>query len=106
MEILIKSNFSIIWKGLLLFFFSLGICNEVSFAQITETSDLPSGRDVYDNFNGGLEKETILDATNPMELMNRLRRATAMDDATSPSDAVDAALKALELDENAESSSY
>ncbi|QNI70042.1 hypothetical protein [Cyanobium sp. NS01] len=35
----------------------------------------------------------ILDATNPMDLMNRLRRATALDDATSPGDAVDAALQ-------------
>ena len=38
----------------------------------------------------------MLDATNPMELINRLRQATAMDDATSPSDAIDDALKALE----------
>jgi hypothetical protein len=35
----------------------------------------------------------VLDATNPVDLMNRLRRATAMDDATPPSDAIDAALK-------------
>ncbi len=35
----------------------------------------------------------ILDATNPMDLMNRLRRATALDDATPPGDAVDAALQ-------------
>ena len=33
-----------------------------------------------------------------MDLMNRLRRSTAMDDATAPSDAIDAALKALELE--------
>lgn len=36
---------------------------------------------------------SILDATNPMDLMNRLRRATALDDATPPGDAVDAAIQ-------------
>ncbi len=35
----------------------------------------------------------VFDATNPIDLMNRMRRATALDDATSPGDAVDAALK-------------
>ena len=40
------------------------------------------------NRSGGL-----LDTSNPIELMNRMRRGTAMDDATPPGDAVDAALK-------------
>jgi hypothetical protein len=35
---------------------------------------------------------SVLDATNPIDLMNRLRRATALDDATPPRDAIDAAL--------------
>ncbi|EAR20002.1 hypothetical protein WH7805_13818 [Synechococcus sp. WH 7805] len=38
----------------------------------------------------------MLDATNPMELMQRLRQATSLNDATAPSDAIDAALRALE----------
>ena len=33
-----------------------------------------------------------------MDLLNRLRRATAMDNATTPSDAIDEALKALEFE--------
>ena len=33
---------------------------------------------------------------NPMELMNIIRRASAMEDATSPSDAIDQALKAFD----------
>ena len=41
----------------------------------------------------GQPKGTVLDATNPMDLINRLRQATAMDDATDPADAIDAALK-------------
>lgn len=36
---------------------------------------------------------SALDSTNPWELMNKLRKATSLDDATQPSDAVDAALK-------------
>ena len=47
---------------------------------------------------GQKQNKTILDATNPMEFMNQLRQATAMDNATSPSDAIDEALKALEAE--------
>lgn len=45
------------------------------------------------DYGTGPQRNTVLDATNPIDLMNRLRRATAMDDATPPSDAIDAALK-------------
>ena len=38
---------------------------------------------------------SILDATNPMDLINRIRQSGAMDDATPPSDAIDEALKAF-----------
>lgn len=36
---------------------------------------------------------SVLDSANPIELMNKLRKATSMDDATPPGDAVDAALR-------------
>jgi len=36
---------------------------------------------------------SVLDSANPIDLMNKLRKATALDDATQPSDAVDAALR-------------
>lgn len=36
---------------------------------------------------------SLLDSANPIDLMNKLRRSTAMDDATQPGDAVDAALR-------------
>lgn len=46
---------------------------------------------------GGSGKGTsILNTTNPMELMNQLRRGAAMDDATPPKDSIDAALRELE----------
>ncbi|MCP9848423.1 hypothetical protein KBY88_01115 [Cyanobium sp. Morenito 9A2] len=39
----------------------------------------------------------ILDVKNPGDLINTLRRSSAMDNATPPGDAVDQALRALEL---------
>ena len=50
-------------------------------------------REIYgDTIGSG----SILDAANPMDFFNQIRRATAMDDATQPSDAIDAALKAYQ----------
>lgn len=37
-----------------------------------------------------------IDLNNPIDLINRLRRSTALDDATPPASAVDQAIKALE----------
>ena len=37
-----------------------------------------------------------LGISNPIDLINRIRRSTALDDATPPASAVDQALKALE----------
>jgi len=67
-------------------------------AQLSGDYQTPQERDLYNTVPGNNDKGTILDATNPMDLMNRLRRSTAMDDATDPSDAIDAALEALEQD--------
>jgi hypothetical protein len=64
---------------------------EAGYGQTMGTS--PQERQVYD---GGASKSSVLDATNPIDLMNRLRRSTAMDDATSPSQAIDKALKDLD----------
>jgi len=64
---------------------------EAGYGQTMGTS--PQERQVYD---GGGSKSSVLDATNPIDLMNRLRRGTAMDDATSPGQAVDKALKDFE----------
>jgi len=48
------------------------------------------------NFGTGPNRNSgggILDSANPIELMNKIRRGTAMDDATPPGDAIDAALR-------------
>jgi hypothetical protein len=45
------------------------------------------------NFGGGPSRNTsIFNTANPIDLMNVIRRGTAMDDATPPGDAIDAAL--------------
>lgn len=53
--------------------------------QLLDGGTTPNGR-------GG----SILESTNPLDLMNKLRRASAMDDATPPSSAVDQALRDFE----------
>lgn len=48
-------------------------------------------------FDGpGERPKGVLDATNPLELMNQLRRSSAMDNATPPGDAIDRALREME----------
>ena len=46
--------------------------------------------------NPGSDSGSILDASNPMDLINRIQRAGAMNDATPPSDAIDEALMELQ----------
>ena len=55
----------------------------------------PAEQEIY-NTEPGKPKGSVLDATNPMDLLNRLRQATSMSDATDPVDAIDAALKGWE----------
>ena len=54
-------------------------------------------RDIYNTLPGESKKKgSVLDVTNPMELMRTLRQATSMNDATDPVDAIDAALRELD----------
>ena len=64
-------------------------------AQLASPSSIPQDREIHNTFTPEEKKGSILDATNPMELLNRLKRATAMENATPPSDAIDDALKAF-----------
>ena len=44
------------------------------------------------------EKEDNLDLpTNPFEIVDRIRRANSMNDATNPSDAIDDAIKSFDM---------
>jgi len=47
--------------------------------------------------NGSPKAGSILDSTNPIDLMNKIRRGTAMDDATPPASAIDQALQQFEV---------
>jgi len=46
--------------------------------------------------SGSSRSSSILDSTNPIDLMNKLRRGTAMEEATSPESAIDQALRDLD----------
>jgi hypothetical protein len=58
-----------------------------------QTIDSPQQQRVLEDGTGSPSGNSVLDATNPIDLMNRLRRASAFDNATPPSDAIDAALR-------------
>ena len=65
-------------------------------AQMGSAYETPQERQIYSPDSAGSAGGSVLDATNPMDLLNRIRRSGAMDDATAPSDAVDDALKAYQ----------
>ena len=67
-----------------------------AFAQRVGPVDVPEEREIHNTFTGKQQKGALLDATNPIDLINRLRRASAMDNATPPSDAIDEALQAFD----------
>jgi hypothetical protein len=74
----------------------LPVMNCPAFAQMGSAYETREERQIYSPDAAGSGGGSVLDATNPMDLLNRIRRSTAMDDATPPSDAVDAALKAYQ----------
>ncbi len=53
-----------------------------------------SGSNDPSTMGSGMGKgNSILDSVNPIDLMNKIQRSQAMDEATPPRDAVDAALR-------------
>ncbi|MFM7676525.1 MAG: hypothetical protein ACKO5F_13305 [Synechococcus sp.] len=50
-------------------------------------------RDLLDYGPGSGKGDSILDTTNPLDLMNKIRKGSALDDATPPGDAIDQALR-------------
>lgn len=47
----------------------------------------------YGPSKSGSGSGSIIDSTNPLDLLNKLKRSTALDDATPPSSAIDQALR-------------
>ncbi len=66
-------------------------------AQLTDDLNVPKQRQIHNTFAEDQEKG--IDATNPIKFLNKLRQATALDNATAPSDAIDDALKAFDTNE-------
>mgnify|MGYP006275001403 CR=1 FL=1 len=67
---------------------------QAGYGQTLGTS--PMERQIYDGGSGRPSGGSILDSTNPLDLMNKIRRGTAMDDATPPASAIDQALQQFE----------
>ena len=63
---------------------------------VAQTAGSPQLQKELDYGNGKQDGGSIFNTANPIDLMNKLRKSSAMDDATSPSDAVDSALKGLD----------
>lgn len=77
---------------------AIGVASTVGAARAQEkgygqTISSPQQERELDYGTGTNRGGSVLDSTNPIDLMNKLRKATAMDDATPPGDAVDAALR-------------
>ncbi|MEA5443140.1 hypothetical protein [Cyanobium gracile] len=66
---------------------------QAGYGQTLGTSTME--RQLYDYGPGksGTGSGSLLDSTNPLDLLNKLKRSTALDDATPPSSAIDQALK-------------
>ncbi len=58
-----------------------------------QTISSPQQERELDYGTGTNKGGSALDSANPIDLMNKLRKATSMDNATNPGDAVDAALR-------------
>ena len=75
----------------------------ISSSRRTKISELKNystdnKRDIYSTFDTENQIEQGL-PLDPFDLMNRLKQAEAMDDATTPSDALDEALNAFDQSE-------
>ncbi len=84
------------WLGAVLLLAAAGApvrAQQAGYGQTLGTT--PMERQVYDG-TGKPGGGSILDSTNPIDLLNKLRRGSAMDDATPPSSAIDQALKDLD----------
>ena len=60
---------------------------------LADLAELDKERDIHSSFD---ESNDSFFPSNPMELMNVIRSFESANDATSPSDAIDAAIEAFE----------
>ena len=75
---------------------TLPLVAQSSRAQPSTFGQSVQEQQIYDNSPTGRPSGGILESGNPLELMNKLRRNSALDNATQPGDAIDQALKDLD----------
>ena len=68
--------------------------NSIKLSEVNDYST-DGGKDIYSTFDSETENDEGL-PLDPFALMNRLKRAGEMDNATTPSDAIDEALNAFD----------
>jgi hypothetical protein len=75
-----------------------GLAQQSGYGQTMGTSPMEQQMYNYDPGSGSRPGGSAagLNPANPLDLINKIRKGSAMDDATPPGDAVDQALKALE----------
>ena len=76
---------------------------EVLFSRFTKISEVKNylndeKRDIFNSFDTEDQNDKGL-PIDPFDLMNRLKQAESMDNATTPSDALDEALRAFDSSE-------
>ena len=67
---------------------------------LADLAELDEERDIHSSFD---ESNDSFFPSNPMELMNVIRSFESANDATSPSDAIDAAIEAFENQDQSDS---
>ena len=72
-----------------------------SLFMLADLAELDKERDIHSSFD---ESNDSFFPSNPMELMNILRSFESANDATPPSDAIDAAIEAFEDQDQSDSS--
>lgn len=69
------------------------LAQQVGYGQTLGTSTMERQLYDYGPSKSGSGSGSILDSTNPLDLLNKLKRSNSLDDATPPSSAVDQALR-------------
>ena len=69
------------------------LAQQAGYGQTLGTSTMERQLYDYGPSKSGSGSGSILDSTNPLDLLNKLKRSSALDDATSPSSAIDQALR-------------
>ena len=91
-----KQSKSILNNYKLLLYLFISTISLMSFQAIAQESYELSEMEINRTIN--LDDEDNLDLpTNPFEIVDRLRRANSMNDATKPSDAIDDAIESFDM---------